>query len=310
MPPGSVPPSRVTAEDGNATLFSPWLEDAHAQGQLSNGLKKTPSSTLPDLPMGSTQPAVQQLGATQPPGGNFHTMPQQPPANVQWQQSPPPQAMPPFQQQTVPAPARPSINQPVYPQGMAPASMHSNGAFGAAPRRRRGGRILWRLLLSLIILFAIFGGIWFFGVRPYIHELAQTQLDQALNEVETQVKILQLALPPGSQVLHISESTFNDYLKTHETSQLQDLHMTVMPEGLQLDFQAYGFSSTILAMPVARSNILQVENVRVQGVLGLVMSNDELTPILNQHLQAISGQAHRNVQKVTLQAHQIDIQIS
>lgn len=320
MPPhGSLAAAQIASGDENATLFDSLQNIPEGPGQVAPaGMRQTASSTLPDMPAASNEPARQHIGSAQAQAGTFQSVPQPTQPAPNW--SPPqptqkalgPQTLQqqgivgsqPVQPQSVPA--WPAANQGAYPQGVAPNTMNRNGSFG---RPRRRGRALWSLLITLIVLIAILGGAWFLGVRPYIHDLAQKQLDQAFDEVKTQVSILQLALPPGKQTIHVSEDTINDYLKAHQTSDIQNLHMTVTPDGLQLDLQAYGFSSTILAIPIASNDKLQVENVRVQGVLGLVMSNDELTPVLNSNLQDLSDQAHRKVQKVVLQAHQMDIQV-
>lgn len=313
MTPESIAAPQTLSADENATLLDSWQDVSNAPGQtVAAGMPQNAGSTLPELP-GANRPVGGYVGAPQAQAGTFQTMPQptQPaPARPQLQQGgagfPPTLPQGPARQPQ-PAPTWPVAAQQVYPQSLTPQAGNAR-ATNAKPHR--GRRIFLRLLFTLIVLLAILAGAWFLGVRPYLHNIAQTQLDQAFSEVETQVSVLQLALPPGSQVLHISEASINDYLKAHQPGQLQNLHMTVLPDGLQLDLEAYGFSSTILAVPIASKNLLQVENVRIQGVLGLVMSSDELTPSLNSHLQNISNQSHRKVQKVTLQSHQMDVQIS
>jgi type II secretory pathway pseudopilin PulG len=196
----------------------------------------------------------------------------------------------------------------MYPQGMMPGTMSSTATIDR-PVRRRGG-ILRRLFLVLILLLAILAGAWFFGVRPYLHAMAQSQLTQALNGAESQMLIFQLALPSGSQVIHVDESSINNYLSAHNGGQLQNLHATILPDDLKLDFSAYGFNCTILLLPVARNGELQVTNVHVQGVLWLVMSDDELTSTLNSNFADFSREMHRTLQAITLHEHEMDVQIA
>lgn len=178
-----------------------------------------------------------------------------------------------------------------------------------ADRKPRRG-CLGRVLLVLIVLGIILAGAWFLAVRPYLHNIAQEQLDQALGDAESQVLIFQLALPPGNQVIHANESSLNNYLSLHDSSQIQDLHATITPSGLILTFTSYGFSSAITLLPVVSGGTLQMANVQVQGLLWLVMSNSELASTLNSSLQNFGVQMHRSIQAVTLHEHEMDIQVN
>ncbi|HLI69058.1 MAG TPA: hypothetical protein VKV19_04805 [Ktedonobacteraceae bacterium] len=175
--------------------------------------------------------------------------------------------------------------------------------------RKPGHGCLGRVLLVLVVLGIILVGVWFLAVRPYLHNIAQERLDLALGDVEGQVLIFQLALPPGNQVIHANESSINNYLGLHDTSQIQNLHATITPDGLILTFTSYGFGSTITLLPVASGGTLQVTDVQVQGLLWLVMSDSELTSTLNSNLQSFGVQMHRSIQAVTLHEHEMDIQI-
>lgn len=207
--------------------------------------------------------------------------------------------------QTIRAPA--DQPQAAYPAGMMPGSMNSFGSVEKPVRRKRRGSCLGRVLLIFILLLAVLAGAWFLGVRPYLHSIAQAQLDQALDEAEGQVLVFQLALPSGSQVIHADENSINSYLSLHDTAQLQNLHATITPTAMSLSFNAYGFTCTIITLPVASGGMLQVTNVQVQGVLGLVMSSSELTSALNSNFQAFGGQMHRTIQSITLHEHEMDI---
>lgn len=196
-----------------------------------------------------------------------------------------------------------------YPAGMAPSTMSRAGVISAPVKRKRGGRILLRLLLTLILLLAVLAGAWVVGVRPYLHNMVQTQLDQALNSAESQMIVFQIALPPGGQVVHVDENSMNNYLSGRDVSPLQNLHATIAPDGLRLDFSVYNFTCAIIVVPVAVNGGLQVTHVQVQGVLGLVMSSDELTTALNNNFQNFGTQLTRKIQSVTLREHKMDVQI-
>jgi len=194
--------------------------------------------------------------------------------------------------------------------GLQPASMNKSALQPPLPtrKRRRAGRIWARLLLVLVLLVAVLVGAWFLGVRPYLHNLDQTQLDQALNPPESQMLLAMLALPPGKEIIRGSENSMNLYLSAHDTDTVQNLHMTITPAGLSLSFTVYGQNNTISALPIVTNGQLQVTNVQVQGILGLIMTNDELTSSLNNNLQNFSAEMTHKITKLTLLEHEIDVQ--
>jgi hypothetical protein len=296
-PPASSPASHLLSANSDATLIEPWSEMQQAQGQTRQapvrvqqtspvGWQPGQAGNLPQSQRGPwpQQPETFQTPQQQISPGQAGTLPQ----GVPWQQ-------PPAQPWTLP---QSGTN---YPAAGKPGAVRQ-------PKRRR--RIWLRLLLILVILLAVLTGGWFLGLRPYLHGLAQSQLDQALADSQSQIAVLQLALPPGPQTVHASEDEINVYLALHETDQLKNLHMTITTTNLQLDFQAYGFNCTILAVPIVRGGSLQLTDVQVQGVLWLIMSNGELTTDLNNQLQDPNHLMHRSISKITLREHAMDIQVS
>lgn len=236
----------------------------------------------------------------------------QPPVYAAPTASQTPEPAPPWLQQPQAANGS-SFTQPpnAYRPGMAPGTMSSAGVI-APPikrKRRRGRRILLGFFLSLVLVLAVLVGAWFIGVRPYLHNMVQTQLDQALDSAENEIVLFQAVLPPGGQVVHVDENSINNYLDGRDISPLQNLHATITPDGLRLDFSAYNFNCAIIVVPVAVGGGLQVQNVQVQGVLWLVMSNDELTTALNNNFQSFGHQLTRKIQAITLHEHEMDVQM-
>ena len=271
------------------------LEDHTFQANPSSLAPRNNEATLMAASWPSAQP-VQSQGGT-PAMGQAPSAAQaggyQPTQAVSWQQ-PSSQA-----EQT----------QIARPAGMVAGTMASAGTLANPVKRRRRGRILSRFLLVLVLLAAILAAAWIFAVRPYLHNMVQTQLDQALNGAEGQMILFQSALPAGSQVVHVNESVINNYLSLHSVSPLQNLHATITPDGLRLDFSAYGLTSDIIVVPVARGGALEVTNVQVQGILWLVMSDNELTTALNTNFQSFGSQMSRTIRSITLHEHEMDVQI-
>lgn len=259
-----------------------------------------PVKPPPGEPAGGGQP-----GTFQPPQAGWAPGPANQPQSDPWQQQPP---------QAVWAPA--PVNQPPQP-GVAPASLNNGAVLSPAPRKRRRLGCLWTSLVLLLVLAGGLAGAWFWGVRPYLHNLAQGELEQALSGPENQILLSMLVVPPGVplpanlKVIHSTEESMNAYLSAHNSDQVQNLHMTITTTGMTLGFTAYGQNCVISAQPfLDNQGQIQVKNVQVQGLLGLIMSNDELTSELNSNLQNFSAQMSHKLSKITLLDHEIDVQLS
>lgn len=278
-PQGTIPEARPPINNEATIAAAPWSSGQSARGPQDAALSM----------QANQQPA--QPGSFQaPPAGAWS----QPPAQAGW----------------APEPSR----QPQF--GSAPemqAGSLNRAAVALPPstrKRGRAGRVWTRLLLILVLLGALLTAAWFLGVRPYLHNLAQTELDQALSAPESQLQLAMLALPSGPQSIRGSENSMNVYLSSHDTDQIQNLHMTILPAGLNLSFTAYGQDCAITALPIVTNGVIQVTDVQVQGVLALIMSSDELTSALNSNLQSFSDQMTHKIAKITLLDHELNVQFS
>lgn len=311
--------STLMENDGATFIAASWSGAQHASAQGQPLAAQLPLYEAPIVRQMSLSP---QPGTFQaPPAGNWSpqqqsqtswtpapnqlqggSWPQQAPVQGgNWSQQQPASWQQPMQAQEGNWPQQ---NQ--YGQGMVPGTFSRTGEI-PTKKRKRGGHILARLLLVLVLLGAVLAGAWFFGVRPYLHNLAQNQLEQALDGAEGQILLFQNVLPGGRQLVTVDEETINVYLSSHSSSQLQHLHATITPQSFELDFDAYGFHNTIDAVPIASNGLLQVTDVQVQGVLGLIMSNAELTSALDNNFQSFGQQMHRTIGQITLKEHEMDI---
>jgi hypothetical protein len=165
-------------------------------------------------------------------------------------------------------------------------------------------------MLALVLLVLVAG--WFFGLRPYLHGVAQSQIDSVLSNSINQINPVEAALiPPVRASIPVSETVINNLivLNTAPSDPVKQMHMTITPAGLRLDFQAYGFSCTVTGVPQASNGQLVITNVTVQGIASLIISPDELTTTLNAHLRDASARLHRNISGVILKDHEMDIQL-
>ena len=232
------------------------------------------------------------------------------------------------QQPTQPAPLQQPYTSPQWmPQNQAmpsqayqpavavsPATLRSTGARSSSPplpQRRRKRRLTRVLLILALVLLVLVAG-WFVGLRPYLHGLAQSQIDGVLSNAVDEIPPAQLSLiPPGLTSVPVTETTINNLivLNIAPSDPVQQIHVTITPGGLRLDFQVYGFACTVTGVPEALNGQLVITNVTVGGVVALLMSPDELTATLKAHLQDAVAKLNRNVTGVTLKNHEIDIEL-
>ena len=180
-------------------------------------------------------------------------------------------------------------------------------------RRGRGiGRRLRITLITLAVIIVVLVGAWIFGMRPYLHSLAEDQLDPALSSAVDQIDFSVLSqLPAGVPVrLRVTEDEINNFylpLVHVPSSPVQNMQIQITANDLQLDFTVYGFSGDITGRPTLVNGNLMVTDVSVGGITGLVMSPDEMTTLLNKHLADVQARIQRPINEVLLLDHELDI---
>lgn len=193
---------------------------------------------------------------------------------------------------------------------MLPAVINSTTSQGDARRSRRSksGCILG-CLTTIVLLLVILGAGWIFILRPYVHNIAQTELDKAMTAAVNQMPTSQLTqlLPPGS-TLPINESTINNLivLNLAPSNPVQKPKTSITPERIRIDFEIYGYPSAIsMVLALDSTGHLVANNVNVEGVLGLIMSPDELKPMLDKHLSDAQNKLGRSIKAVKLNNQQV-----
>jgi len=228
---------------------------------------------------------------------------------------------PPWQvQQSAPIQAHytPQTYQPTVAVSSNPGSMPSTGAKPAPPpvtTRRRKNRLMQVLLILLavllILLLVLVGG-WFFVLRPYMHGVAQNEVDGVFSSAINLINPLAVTVIATSHTpVVITETDANNFiaLNNSQSDPIQQIHMSITPAGLQLEFQTYGLTSTITGVPRVVNGQIVMTNVTVQGVASLIMSPDELTNELNADLQQVSAALHRPITGVVLKNQEMDVQL-
>jgi hypothetical protein len=215
-----------------------------------------------------------------------------------FQQGPPSQPGA-FQQQSVPM--QPGTFQDGEPRNLSATD-------NVPPKRKRRGRgCLIGFLLTLIIVVVVATGGWIFFLRPYLHNLAATQMSNVLTDSISQIPLTAVLLPP--QVLQVQESTLNNLivLESAPSDPVQHMQVSITPSIMIITFQVYGFGCTITGIPTSQNGHLVVMNVNVQGLASLIMSSDELTSLLNQKLAEAQTRLFHPILKVQLKNRELDL---
>jgi hypothetical protein len=168
------------------------------------------------------------------------------------------------------------------------------------------------LAVALLVIAILLVAGWFLAVRPVLHGMAQNQVDSVLNSAVNQIPPTGgLFLPRGRSTVPITEADMNNFIASNTGSSdlVQQIHMTITPAMVQLNFQTYGLTSTVTGVPVAVNGQIEVTHVMVQGVAGLLLSPEELTATLNAHLQEAGLRLHRVATGVVLKNGEMDIQL-
>lgn len=170
-------------------------------------------------------------------------------------------------------------------------------------RKRRGGA---GCLLTLLLVLAILIGAWFFIVRPYLHTMAENQIDRELSTATNQLPQIS-QLPVNS--IPISENLINNLIviNTAPSSPVQNTRVSISPQNFKLTFQVYGMENTVTQVPKVENGQLVATNVTVTGPLLLIMTPDEMTSILNRNFAAMQQRIQRPITDVQLKDHEMDL---
>ena len=175
----------------------------------------------------------------------------------------------------------------------------------APSRSRRGGCTLGCLTILVLLLLIVAG--WFFVARPFLHDLAVTQLDRAMSSAVNQISPLQARALPHT--LMVNENTLTNMLvlNTAPSDPVQHPTTKISQNGVRFAFQLYGSDCAIALLPQAQAGHLMATNVTVEGIISLILSPDDIQTLLNKHLADAQQRIQRTVQSVQLKDHEMDL---
>lgn len=176
-----------------------------------------------------------------------------------------------------------------------------------APLRSRRGSCLLGCLAFLVLLLIMVGAGWFFVARPYLHNIAISQLDSGMSSAVDQIPPQASHLSPGP--LAVTETALTNLLvlNTAPSSSIQHPVAKISPDGIRIEFQLYGSDCAVTIFPQAQQGQLVATNVTVEGIIGLILSSDDIKSLLNQYLPQAQARTQHTVQRVLLKNHEMDI---
>ena len=175
---------------------------------------------------------------------------------------------------------------------------YANPYGGMQPtRKRKGLGCLIGFLSLLILLVLIIGAAFFFFARPY----AQSQLDQAMGDAVDEIPGTVMLLPAGP--IEVGNSFITNLIASKLSSQdpVKNPRATITQNGVQIQLEVLGQTCSIQGKPQLVNGQLKASNVQIGGLLGLLISPDEATSMLNKHLADAQAKLKHPIQSIQLQ---------
>ena len=227
---------------------------------------------------------------------------------------------------TAPPWSRPSVQQsasssqqPIQPVQYTPPqqpqylsnnrSGSQAGTFASAdepPRRRRRGCLPGCLITLVVLLILLVGG-WFLALRPYLDNMAQSKINDALTSAVDNIPAAVAATPAGP--VSIPEKLLNNLLVLNSSPNdlVKNMQIHITSTQMRLEFQVFGFSCAVTGVPIANNGKLTVTNVTVEGIAALILTSDEITTLANQHLADAVKKINHSISSVQLKDQELDL---
>lgn len=288
----------------------------HRASQESDSPSPPPLSPLETTQRFEPHP-LQQTSPFQPssPGPQEHTQPPTSAGQAPWAATQPVPQSPqsphdPLSPSPLPSPlSYYQANKIQTGANMFPATINANpnSAPGATRRRSRGGCFLGCLTAIVMLLLLLVAG-WVFAARPYIHNIVQSQLDTAMSSAVQQIPAEAAQLAPGSTIA-VQENTLTNLivLNLAPSNPVKQPATRITPSGVRLEFQVYGTPNAITGVPKVVNGQLVMTNTTVEGLVGLIMSPDEITALLNKHFMEAQGRLKHTIKSVQLKDQEMDL---
>ena len=181
----------------------------------------------------------------------------------------------------------------------------------ATPQRRNRLGCTLGFLGTLLVVALLLGAAWVYVLHPYVHNLAVTQMDSAMTDAVNQIPAIGVPVPPGTTI-PIAESTLNTILANdpNNPSFVHNTNIQITASLVLIDFQVYGQECMITAVPQVQNGKLVATHVGVSGIARFLLSPDDITTLLNSHLEDAQTRINHRVTNIRLLDQEIDITVS
>jgi hypothetical protein len=206
-------------------------------------------------------------------------------------------------QQPLSAPSQPQ-QSPYVQSSNAARGINTNASIGETRPRRRGRGCLVGFI-SLVVLAVLLVGGWFLVLRPYLNNMVSSKLDSVLTNAVNKIPP-EVAVAPAGRV-PLSETVLNNLLVLNSSPDdvVKNTQIHVTSAAMSLQFQVFGFTSTVSGVPKVVQGQLVATNVTVDGIAALIFTPDEITALANRHLAEAQTKIQHAITSVELGNHEL-----
>jgi hypothetical protein len=180
--------------------------------------------------------------------------------------------------------------------------MFTNTREDAKPRRRGIGCLL-RSLVTLIVLLVLIAGGLFFGVRPLVLSKLDTVLTSAVDNIPPPIA----QLPAGP--VQLSEQLLNNLLVLQSSPDdiVKNPHISITSSAVRMGFNVFGFDCAVSGVPQLQNGQLVMTNTNIEGIVALILTPDDITTLVNNHLVDAQKKINHPIESVQLKNQEVDM---
>ena len=139
--------------------------------------------------------------------------------------------------------------------------------------------------------------------------MAHTKLDETLTDAVNNIPPPLSQLPAGP--VSIPEKALNNLLvlQSAPNDVVKNPQIHITSTQARMEFQVYGFPCAVTGVPQANSGHLTFTSVNIEGIAALILSPDEFTTLVNQHLADAQTKINHPIESVQLKDKELDLML-
>jgi hypothetical protein len=140
-----------------------------------------------------------------------------------------------------------------------------------------------------------------------VDSMAQSKLDGVLTDAVSRIPPPVSQLPAGP--VKVSERTLNNLLVLGSSPNdiVKNTQIHITSSAMSLQFDVFGFTSTVSGVPAVNSGHLVATNVSIQGIAAFILTADEITALVNRHLADAQVKLNHSIVSVQLKDQELDM---